>query len=70
MPRYYLIIETTGYIYDDPEGDQLPSDRAAKDYGHRAVCELKESGFELAGAVLHVRNERGQTIHSSPFWLS
>ena len=69
MPRYYFIIEAPDYIYDDPEGEQLSSDAAAKDYGHRVIRELKESGFETAGTVLHIRDENGQTIDSIPFWL-
>ena len=67
MPRYYFVAEMPDHTYDDSEGAQLPSDAAAKDYGVRAVRELKERGFEAAGAVLHVRDEDGQTIQSIPF---
>jgi hypothetical protein len=69
MPRYYFIIETPDHTYDDPEGELLPSDGAAKDYGRRVVRELKENDFELAGAVLRVRDESNQTIDSILFWL-
>lgn len=69
MPRYYFVIEMPDHIYDDPEGEELPSDEAAKDYGRRVVRELKETDSELAGAVLHVRDESGRTIDSIPFWL-
>ena len=67
MPRYYFIIELPDYTYDDSEGERLPSDAAAKDYGHRVVRELKESDFETASTVLHIRDENGHTIHSIPF---
>ena len=69
MHRYYFIIEMPDHTYDDPEGERLPSDGAAKDYGRRVVRELKESDFESAGAVLRVTDESGQTIDSIPFWL-
>jgi hypothetical protein len=58
------------HTYEDPEGEHLSSDGAAEDHGRRIIRELKETKFETAGAVLHVRNESGQTIHSIPFWLS
>ncbi len=67
MPRYYFIAEMPDHTYDDSEGAQLPSDAAARDYGARTVRELKERGFEAAGAVLHVRDERGRIIQSIPF---
>jgi hypothetical protein len=69
MRQYYFIIEMPDYTYDDTEGELLPSDEAAKDYGHRVICELKESEFESAGAIMHVRDESGQTVCSIPFWL-
>ena len=69
MPRYYFIIEVPDHIYDDPDGEQFTSDRAAKDFGHLVVRELKEADFESAGAILQVRDESGQTIYSIPFWL-
>lgn len=69
MPRYYFIIEMPDHNYDDQEGEELPSDQAAKDYGRRVVRELKGSDSEWAFAVLHVRDETGQTIDSIPFWL-
>lgn len=69
MPRYYFIIEMPDHTYDDPEGEDLPSDQAAKDYSRRVIRELKESDFEWASAVLHVRDESGRTIDSIPFWL-
>lgn len=49
------------------EGEQLPNDAVAKSYGGRVVRELKERDFESDGAILHVRNEAGQTIQSIPF---
>jgi Domain of unknown function (DUF6894) len=67
MPRYYFVVETPDHTYGDSEGEPLPSDTAAKTYGHRVVCELKDSDFQSAGAVLHVRDEGGQTIRSIPF---
>jgi Domain of unknown function (DUF6894) len=67
MPRYYFVVEMPGHTYNDSEGEQLPSDAAAKNYGDRVVRELKESDFQSAGAVLHVRDEGGQTIRSIPF---
>ena len=57
------------HIYDDPEGEELPSDQAAKDYGRRVIRELKESDFRWATGVLHIKDESGQTIDSIPFWL-
>lgn len=69
MPRYYFIIEVPDHTYDDPDGEQLPSDGAAKDYGYQIVRELKEGEFESAGAVLRVQDENGQTIHCIPFWV-
>ena len=69
MPRYYFTVDMPDHTYDDPDGEPLPSDGAAKDYGRRVVRELKESDFESAGAVLRVRDESGLTIHSIPFWL-
>jgi hypothetical protein len=68
MPRYYFIIEVPDHTYDDPDGELFPSDEAAKDYGYLIVRELKEGEFE-AGAIMHIKDEDGQTIHSVPFWL-
>jgi hypothetical protein len=69
MPRYYFIIEVPDHTYNDPDGELLPGDEAAKDYGYCVVRELIEGEFESAGAVLRIRDESGQTIHSIPFWL-
>ena len=66
MPRYYFVVEMPDHTYDDSEGEQLPSDAAAKTYGDRVVRELKERDFESAGAILLVRNEGGQIIQSIP----
>lgn len=68
MHRYYFIVEMPDHTYDDPEGEPLPSDVAAKDYARRVVRELKESDFKWASAVLRVRDESGRTIDSIPFW--
>ena len=69
MHRYYFIVEMPDHTFDDLEGELLPSDAAAKDHGRRVVRELKGSDSEWACAVLHVRDETGQTIDSIPFWL-
>lgn len=37
-----FIIEMPDHIYDDQEGQQLPSDADAENYGGRVVRELKE----------------------------
>jgi hypothetical protein len=65
----FFIIEVPGHTYDDPDGVRFPSDGAAKDYGHQIVRELIEGEFEWAGAVLHIRDESGQTVHFIPLWL-
>jgi hypothetical protein len=67
MPRYFFVVEMPDYTYDDPDGTQLPNTAAANDFGARVIRELKESGFESTGAVLHVRDEGGHTIGSIPF---
>ncbi len=67
MPRYYFVVELPDHTYEDTEGERLPNDAAAKNYGARTVRELKERSFDSAGAVLHVRDEGGQTIQSIPF---
>jgi hypothetical protein len=67
MPWYYFVVEMPDHTYDDSEGKHLPSDQDAKDYGARVVRELRESDFESAGAILHVRDEGGQIIQTIPF---
>jgi hypothetical protein len=67
MPQYHFVIDVTDHTYDDPDGAPFPSEGAATDFGRQLVCELKEGGFE-AGAVLHITDESGQTVHSIPFW--
>lgn len=67
MPWYYFLVEMPDYTYDDPDGTRLPNDAAAKDYARRVVRELKETGFGSADALLHIRDEGGQTIQSIPF---
>jgi len=61
------IVQFPDQMHDDPEGQHFPSHDAARDHGHRIVRELKEGGYHAPGAVLHVRDETGQTIHSIPF---
>jgi hypothetical protein len=68
MPRYHFIIDVPDHTYDDPDGANFPGDGAAKDFGHQLIYELKEGGFESAGAILRVTDESGQTVHSIPFW--
>jgi hypothetical protein len=69
MRRYYFIIDVPDYTYDDPEGEHFLSQEAAREYGHQIIRELEEGGFESAGAVLHITDESGHTIHSIPFWM-
>jgi hypothetical protein len=45
----------------------LSGPNAAKEHGHRVVRELKEGGYHPLGAILHVLDETGETIHSIPF---
>lgn len=68
MPRYHFIIQMTDHTYDDPNGENLPSHEAARALGRHIVRELKEDGFESAGAVMRVTDEGGQTVLSIPFW--
>ena len=70
MPRYYFVVEMPDHTYGDSEGEQLPSDAVARQYAGRVVRELKDRDFESAGAILHVRDEGGQTIQSIPFWMT
>ena len=67
MPRYFFVVEMPDHIFDDPDGERLPNDAAAKDYGERVVRELKESNFACDRATLHVKDERGRTVRSIPF---
>jgi phage replication-related protein YjqB (UPF0714/DUF867 family) len=67
MPQYRFIIHVTDHTYDDPDGEHFLSDGAAKDHGHRIARELKEDGFDPS-AVRRVKDERGLTVHSIPFW--
>jgi Domain of unknown function (DUF6894) len=67
MPRYYFVVEMPDHTYDTSEGEQLPSDAAAKTYGDRVVRELRKSDFQWDGAILRVKDEGGQTIRSIPF---
>lgn len=67
MPRYHFIIHATDATYGDPSGEDFSCKEAAKEYGHQVIRELREDGFD-PGAVLYVRDENGQTVHSIPFW--
>jgi Domain of unknown function (DUF6894) len=67
MPRYYFVVEMPDHTYGDSEGEQLPNDAAAKNYGARVVRELRQSDFHSVDAILHVRDEGGQIIRSIPF---
>jgi Domain of unknown function (DUF6894) len=66
MPRYYFVVEMLDHTYDDSVGEQFPSDAAAKTYGDRVVRELRQSDFQSADAILHVRDEGGRIIRSIP----
>lgn len=68
MPRYHFIIQMTDHTFDDPNGEDLPSPEDARTIGHHIIRELKEDGFESAGAVMRVTDEGGQTVLSIPFW--
>lgn len=67
LVRYHFIIRAPDDAHDDPEGVMLPGTIAARAYGHRIVRELKEGGYDPPGAVLHVQDETGQTIHCVAF---
>jgi len=66
MPRYHFLIEFPDHTLDDPDGQNFPDSNAAIEHGHRIVRELREGGDYSPGAVLHVRDEAGQPIHSMP----
>jgi hypothetical protein len=70
MPRFYFIIDVPDHTYDDPDGMRFLNHEAAKEFGHQIIRELKDGGFESAGAVLYVTDESGHTIHSVPFWMA
>jgi len=67
MPRYYFIVHAPDHTHDDRHGLRLLSHAAARDYGQRVVRELTDGGYHPSGAVLHVQDEIGQTIHSISF---
>lgn len=67
MPRYHFVIHATDATYDDPSGEEFSCKESAREYGQQVIRELREDGFD-PGAVLDVRDENGQTVHSIPFW--
>jgi len=67
MSRYYFIVLAPDHTHNDRYGLRLLSHEAARDYGQRVVRELADGGYHPSGAVLHVQDETGQTIHSIPF---
>jgi hypothetical protein len=67
MPRYHFVVHLAGNKYDDPDGMILAGPNAAKEHGHRLVRELKEDGYHPPGAILHVLDAAGLTVHSIPF---
>jgi len=67
MPRYHFVVRTADHTHDDPDGMHLPNHEAARNQGHRIVCELKEDGYDPGDAVLIVHDDRGEIIHSIPF---
>jgi uncharacterized protein DUF6894 len=67
MPRYHFVVREPDFTHDDPDGEDLPDDDAARDEGYRIVRELKESGYDVVDAVLIVQDESGRIVHSIPF---
>jgi hypothetical protein len=47
MPRYHFVVREPDFTHDDPDGEHLPDDDAARDEGYRIVRELKESGYDV-----------------------
>lgn len=68
MPHYHFVIHATDATYDDPNGQDFSCKEAAKEHGRQIIRELREDGFDPS-AVLHVTDERGQAVHSIPFWV-
>jgi hypothetical protein len=67
VPRYHFVVHAPDHRHDDQFGTILPGHGAAKEYGNRIIRELKEGGYHPLGAILHVQDETGETIHSIPF---
>jgi hypothetical protein len=67
VPRYYFVLQAPDHMHDDPLGVVLPGHEAAREYGQRIIRELREGGYGPPGAMLHVLDAAGETIHSIQF---
>jgi hypothetical protein len=67
MRRYFFIVEEPNFTHHDSGGLVLLSHDAAIAYALRLIRELKDGGYDPAGAVLHVQVGDGETIISFPF---
>ncbi len=67
MPRYHFVVHAPDHSHDDPFGTILMGHEAAREHGHRIVRELKEGGYHPPGAILHVLDAAGETVHAIPF---
>jgi hypothetical protein len=61
MPRYHFVVREPDYTHDDPDGEHLPNQEAARDHGHRIVRELREDGYHPGNAVLLVHDVNDKT---------
>jgi len=67
IPRYYFVVRAQDQEHADPDGIVLAGPNTAREHGHRVVRELKQGGYHPPGAILHVQDESGETIHRIPF---
>jgi hypothetical protein len=67
MPRYYFVIHAQDHEHTDPDGMILAGPHTAREHARRVVDELKEGGYHPPGAILHVLDESGATIHTIAF---
>ena len=66
MPRYFFHLKGSGAL--DTEGQEFPSDEAARDEARAVARELTQNKIAASDERLIVTNEAGKVIHEEPLF--
>jgi hypothetical protein len=68
MPRCFFVLEGQDEKYGDSAGTMFADQTSALAFGARIMRELKDAGgYDEAGWILHIRDERDGAVASLPF---
>ena len=69
--RYVFTVQGPKGNRGDDRGATLADDGAARAYGRRLACELKDGGgYDDVAWRMIVRAEDGRQVLSEPFWMA